>query len=132
MADETKIDYIAHRLDDVAEKVNDTNTALVAHIAKTTAYLEMAAENREDVRRNTQTLQVNTASLQDHIKRTDLLENYVKKIDARFTPVELEAMRKVAVAEWWKNRVYFMAKLGAAVTALGTIWAVLRFLLKVI
>jgi hypothetical protein len=129
MADD-KIDYITHKLDAIAEKVSDINTALEVHTAKFDAHVAYEDEQKEDIRRNTEVLHQNTSSLQDHMKRTDLLESYVKKIDDRFTPVELEILRKNAVNDFIKSRVIFLGKLGGAITALGALAAVARFLLR--
>jgi hypothetical protein len=129
MADHTKLDYIAERLDGVSEKVDTINTSLVAHIVKFEAHIEREEEDRQHLARNTEVLRENTASLQDHMRRTDALEVYVKKIDERFTPVELEAMRKRAVADFIKGQVVFLAKLGGALTAVGALVGIVRFII---
>ena len=130
MADSTKLDYIVNRLDNVAEKVDVISTTLAAHIAKFDAHLETSVIEQQHIQRNTNVLHSNTLSLQDHMKRTEILETYVKKIDERFTPVEIEAMRKKAVGEWLKSRVIFLGKIGGAITAFGGIGAVIKFLIK--
>jgi hypothetical protein len=130
MADNTKIDYIADRLDNVAEKVDDLRTTLTTHVAKFESHVVREEEDRAHLIRNTDVLNENTASLKDHMKRTEILERYVKAIDDRFTPVELELIRKKAVSEWLKSRVIFIGKLGGAVTALGAIGAAIRLVLQ--
>lgn len=128
MSDE--IDYITRRLDVVAEKVSDMSITLGAHIAKFDVHLENVLDQRAELKRNTDILDNNTLSLQDHIKRTDLLEQYVKKIDERFTPLELDQIRSKAVTEWLRNRIFFLAKLGGAVTSLGALAALARLLVQ--
>ncbi len=119
MAD--KFDALANKLDDVTEKVSDIGTKLEVHITKFDSHIDSELAHRQALVRNTDVLQDNTNSLREHMQRTDLLETFVKKIDERLTPVELEAQRKQAVIDWWKGAVIFVAKLGGAVTAVTVI-----------
>lgn len=123
MSDDTKLDHII-------EKISGINSTLQVHIAKFDAHVTHEEEQKEELKRNTEVLHKNTASLQDHMKRTELLEHYVKTIDTRFTPVELEMLRKKAVSEWAKSRVFFLAKLGGAITALGALGAAAKLLAR--
>lgn len=129
MADDSKIDYITEKLDSVSEKVSDIHTKLEVHITKFDAVVSDITGDRAQVQRNTEILNTNTISLQEHMKRTDLLENYVRNIEGRFTPVELDIMRKRAVSEWIKAQMILAAKIGGAITALGSIGATLKFLI---
>src|ERR1700744_1773814 len=104
MADD-KIDYIAQRLDTVAKKVSEMNDTLQVHVGKFDTHLENVAERQEELKRNTDILHKNTVSLENHIKRTDLLEQYVKSIDERFTPVEMGQLKDRAVSEWIKAKI---------------------------
>lgn len=125
MAD--KFDVLANKLDNVTDKLSDINSKLEVQIAKLDAHKEHEDEVDDALRQHTAVLQANTESLKDHMRRTDILETYVKKIDERFTPMEQETARKKAVAEWWKSRVVFVAKLGGAV---GVLSAVLKLLIS--
>ncbi len=118
-----------HKLDTIVDKVSEIATKLEVHITKFESHVEHENEQNAELRQNTEVLRVNTESLQDHMARTDALENYVKKIDERFTPVELESIRRAAVSEWWKNKLVFVAKLGGAVGAIGALGGALKFLL---
>lgn len=128
MAD--KLDNLAHKLDSVADKVSDIGTKLEVHISKFETHIGHEDSQNADMRRNTEVLQANTESLRDHMQRTNLLESYVKKIDERFTPVELESLRKKAVADWWKGRVVFLAKLGGAIGAIGALAGIAKWLIS--
>jgi len=125
-----KLDSIADKLDNIVEKVADMGTKLEVHISKFETHVEQEDEHKEALQRNTEVLQQNTESLKDHMERTDLLEAYVKKIDERFTPLELEAMRKKAVTEWRNDKLVLIAKIGGALSALGAIGAALKVLLQ--
>lgn len=120
----------ADKLDTIVEKVSNIGTKLEVHIANFEAHISHEEEQKEELKRNTSILQTNTSSLQEHMQRTDALESYVKKIDERFTPVELESLRKKAVADWWKTRVIFMAKLGGAIGAVGAMGGILKMWLN--
>jgi hypothetical protein len=129
MADDKKLDYITTRLDKVADDVVDINTKLEVHIAKFDSVVEDVKVDRTHLQRNTDILNTNTTSLQEHMKRTDILEQYVRNIEGRFTPVELDVMRKKAVSEWIKAQLVLVAKIGGAITALGGIAAAAKMLL---
>jgi len=118
MAD--KIDDLTEKMDNVTEKVSGIDTKLEVHLAKFEAHVDGERDRWEALNHNTKILQENTESLKEHMQRTDLLENYVKKIDERFTPVEIAAQHKLAVANWWKNTLVLIAKIGGALTA-GTV-----------
>lgn len=128
MAD-AKLDYITHKLDDVSDKVNDIDTKLQVHIAKFDAAVQDNADDRRNIERNTNILSENTANLAEHMKRTELLESYIKLLENRFTPVEIEATRAKAVEEWVKEKLVLVAKIGGAITALGAITAAVKVLL---
>ena len=125
-----KLDNVVEKLDSLSDKVSDITTKLEVHISKFDIHLEQEQERNEILKRNTDILHVNTASLKDHMERTDLLESYVKKLDQRITPVELELLRNTAVSDWWKARVVFIAKLGGAIAAIGTLAGMAKWLLN--
>ncbi len=125
-----KIDNVVEKLDSVSDKVSDINTKLEVHISKFNMHIDQEQEQNEILKRNTDILHVNTASLKDHMERTDLLESYVKKLDQRIVPVELELLRSTAVSDWWKARVVFLAKLGGAIAAIGTLAGMAKWLLN--
>lgn len=130
MADD-KNDYLQQRLDTISDKVSDTNSTLKTHITKFDNLLDWTAQAREDIRQTHEVLQKNTASLEVHIYRTQLLEDYVKKVDARFAPVEVEHLRVKAVNEWVSSKLKLIAKFGAAAGALGTLSVLAKYLLQI-
>jgi len=119
----------ADKLDTIVDKISDIGTKLEVYISKFDSHVEHEDELKQDLKTNTEILRVNTESLQDHMARTDTLEAFVKKIDERLNPVELESLRKAAVVEWWKSRVVFLAKVGGAIGAVGALGGILKFLL---
>lgn len=125
-----KIDNIAHKIDLVSDKVSEMSTKLEVHIAKFDIAAADAAKDRVNISKNTDVLEANTGSLNEHMKRTDILEQYVKKIDERFTPVEMESIRKKAVADYAKARIILLGKLGGAIGALGALAGIVKFLIQ--
>ena len=125
-----KFDVLANKLDNVAEKVSDIGSKLEVHVVKFEAHIEREDERNSTLMRHADALQENTESLKDHMRRTDALETFVKKIDERLTPVELEAIHRKAIADWWKTRIWFAAKLGGALGALGALAGMLKFVLN--
>lgn len=132
MADDTKFDYIVRRLDTVEEKVSDTNVTLGSHIARFEAHMEKLESQSDQIKRNTDILNRNTASLEHHIERTDLLQEYVTKMDQRFSVIELEAIQKKARRDGYIANLVLLGKLGGAVGALGAIAAALKLAIQVL
>lgn len=125
-----KLDSVMEKLDNVEDKVSDIRTKLEVHLSKYDMHVQFAKEQNDILKQNTEILQENTQSLRDHMERTDLLETYVKQLEQRVSPVEMDLLRSNAVADWWKNRVIFMAKLGGAIAAASTILGLLKWLIN--
>lgn len=125
-----KLDGIAHKLDTVVEKLADVNTKVEVLASNFNSHVAHEEEQVKAMAENTKVLQANTNSLQEHMSRTNMLETYMKKMDERFSPLELESIRKKAVAEWWKTKVIILGKVGAAIGAVGAIAGIVKFLLS--
>jgi DNA-directed RNA polymerase sigma subunit (sigma70/sigma32) len=119
--DKKKIDYIQERVDTVVDKVHEIGKNLEGHMATFQAHTAMDEGMYAELRRSNDILQENTNSLKDHMYRTDLLETYVRSLDSRFSPIEMEQLRKRAVSDWWFGKVKLTGKLGAALSAGGAI-----------
>lgn len=130
--DDDKIDYIQQRLDAVSDKVSDIGSSLKAHTSTFELHVKSDEEMQRELKRCNDILADNTSSLKDHIARTNLLEDYIKKVDARFEPVELDHIKRAAVKEWRTDMLKLLAKIGAAVTALGSLGVAAKFLLEFI
>lgn len=132
MTDDDKIDYIQSRVDTAIDKIHDVGAALQAHATDFAAHSKQDEHMYEELRRANDILSENTASLKAHMRRTDLLEDYMKKMDARFMPVEVDHQNKVAVQDWVGVKLKFIAKLGAAAAALGTLSVAAKLLIEYI
>lgn len=121
--------YLRDKLDALVEKAHDIDSSLKSHVATFEAHTKQDEKVFDELKRNTDILAVNTESLKSHMRRTDQLEEYVKRVESRLTPLEVEALRKEAVRQWWHDKVFLFAKLGGAGAALGAVGAALKILL---
>lgn len=110
-------------------------------IDKEVALQKLAAEERHnDIKavqhaqdKHNTILEENTKSLQEHMARTDLLEQAVKKMDERLTPIEIERIQNDAVAKHRRETIIKWAKIAGAATALaGAIAAAKPYLLALL
>lgn len=121
MADNSKLDYIQERVDTVVDRVADLNKTVEGLKATFEHHIKQDEHMQDELTKMSSTMQANTLSLQEHMRRTNLLEDYVKSVEARFSPIEMEQLRKKAVQNWISVKLKFIAKLGGAITAAGAI-----------
>lgn len=127
-----KIDYIQHKIDDVADTCVKIDKELALYKAAFDAHLEQDEKMYEEFKRMNDILHENTLSLKEHIHRTNLLQDMVAKMDQRLSPVELEHIQKVAVKTWVYDKLKLMGKIGAAIGAIGAAWLVLKPLMIIL
>jgi DNA-directed RNA polymerase sigma subunit (sigma70/sigma32) len=132
MADDKKLDYIQERVDTVVDRVADLSKSIEALKTSFEHHVGQDEKMYEELVRLNDTLDHNTASLKEHMRRTDLLEDYVKGVDARFSPLEMELLRKKAVGSWISQHMKFIAKLAAAVSGAGVLAVALKKLLELL
>jgi hypothetical protein len=126
MSDDESIGYIKAKLDDVSDTVTRIDKDVAAHRA---AFDQHTADDKdmftEFVRMN-DILSQNTASLREHMHRTDLLEAAVLRMDERISPMEVERLRKGAVNDWIKSKLWLVSKVLAAITTVGGVLALAK------
>jgi hypothetical protein len=130
MSDNKKIDYIQHKLDSVEETCASIDKQVALQKAAFDQHTLQDERMYEELKRMNDILQANTDSLREHMHRSDLLEDLVKKMDKRFSPMEIEFQRKEAVRQWVTSKAKFIGKIGAAVAALTTLWMLIQPLLS--
>jgi hypothetical protein len=116
-----QIENIERKVDDIAECIHGVDKELSLHKATFEDHAKQDALMYEELKRMNDILQTNTESLREHMHRTDLLEQMVKKLDERFTPLEVEYIKKEAVNEYAKEKLVLIAKIGGAIVAGATI-----------
>lgn len=132
MPDNAKLDYIQERVDTVVDRVADVGKSMEGLKTAFELHVERNDKLHESVSVMAETLRANTNSLNEHMRRTDILEHYVKSVDARFTPLEVERTRKKAVNVWVSAQLKLSAKIGGAVAAAGTVGMAAKHLIEYI
>jgi hypothetical protein len=129
-----KVDYIQDKVDSISESVHNIDTSL----ALTRQTLEVHTQHDEirdeqifsQLKVMSDTLQVNTSSLIEHMDQTATLKAFVKKIDERLVPFEIAKIQKEAVFKFKKERRMKVAKalgiLVGIVTAIAALWPILQ------
>lgn len=83
----------------------------------------------EELKRMNDILEVNTASLKEHMAQTALLKATVLQMDARLLPMELEKIRRDAINAWLKDKLILAAKgAGVLLGSGGIVWSILKYL----
>jgi len=129
--DENNVNYIQEKLDDVLSYVHKIDKEL----AVSNNNLKLHASHNEkiynslhtELQRLNEILEVNTESLNQHIARTELLENradileeLIRKIDYRLSPIEIERIEKAAINKFKNEK---LIKIGKIVGAIATVIA---------
>lgn len=110
-------------VDGIENQVNQLDKTLAQYAITLEHHQKQDERMYEELKRMNDILMSNTESLKQHMRRTELLEEAVIKMDARISPIELESIRKAAVREWLKENAIFAGKVLAAVLALGSVIA---------
>lgn len=129
-ADSKKIDYIQDKLDSVADTCAKIDKEVALQKQAFDDHLVQDERMYEEFKRMNNILQDNTNSLKEHMHRSDLLEDLVTKMDARFSPIQIEYERKEAVREYLVSKGKLLGKIGAVAAALTAIWMFVEPLLK--
>jgi hypothetical protein len=128
-----KLNSIQDRVDEVYDTVHriDKEVAL-----NRSAFDDHMAQDKliyEEFKRMNDLLQQNTESLREHMRRTDMLEDIVQKMDARFTPIELEHVERQFVQKYKEERkkkikdiMVFWTKIAGGLSAAIAIYMTFR------
>lgn len=130
MSDDSKIDYIQERLDKVVDKVHDISASVDTLTMSLESHTKQDERMYDELKRSNDILAENTESLKDHMRRTQLLEDFVRKVDTRIAPIEREHMSRKVLQAHRNATLKLIAKLGAAVGALGAMGAAAKFLIQ--
>lgn len=126
-----RLGSIQEKIEEISKAVSKIDKDFTVHKSQFEAHLQQDEKMYEEFKRMTDILQENTESLKEHIRRTDLLETIVQKMDKRLEPIEIETIKSRAVKEWGKNLTVNIAKIAAAITGTITIWMIIKeFLIK--
>ncbi len=107
------------KIDDVSDSIYKIDKEFALHKAAFEQHLKQDELMYEEFKRMNNILQQNTQSLKEHMHRTELLEEIVKKMDARLSPVEIRHIEEEAIKKHRKEMLIKIGKVIAALTALG-------------
>ncbi len=110
-------------VDGIESQVNQLDKALAQYQITREHHQQQDERMYEELKRMNDILLSNTESLKQHMRRTELLEAAVMKMNDRISPLELENIKKAAVRSWIKENAILAGKVLAAILALGSVIA---------
>lgn len=116
---EDMLSKIVDKLDELQKSTHNIDKEVALQKAAAEDHAQDLKVLQHEQKRNNDILQQNTQSLNEHMARTDLLESMVEKMDARLTPIEIDRIEKAAIANHRKEMMVKIAKVAAALTAIG-------------
>lgn len=117
---------IDNKIDDVSDSIHKVDKELALHKATFEQHIKQDELMYEEFKRMNDILQQNTESLKEHMHRTELLEDIVKKMDSRLSPVEIRHIEEEAVKRHRHDMMMKTAKIVGALTALGGLLVALK------
>jgi thiaminase len=127
------LNKIDEKLDDVSDAIHKVDKEVALQKAAFDEHIKQDEKMYEEFKRMNDILQQNTDSLKEHMHRTDLLEDIVKKMDLRLSPIELERIEDEAVKKYRNSKLKKYGKvLGAIATAIGILAMLKPLLLKLL
>ena len=122
--------YIQERLESVATSVGNIDKDMALQRQALEDHTKSDEKMYEELRRMNDILQSNTESLKEHVRRTNLLEDVMNRMDKRLEPVELEHIQKQAVKDYLYKNAKFVAKITAALAGIAGLLVYVRPLLE--
>jgi hypothetical protein len=96
-------------------------------------HLTRDEEMFNEFKRMNNILQQNTDSLREHMRRTDILEDIVQKIDLRFTPIEIAHIEVQVITKYKlekkkkiKDAIIFWTKVVGGISATIAIYVAIK------
>lgn len=108
---------IDQKLDEVSGSIHKVDKEVALQKAAFDEHIKQDEKMYEEFKRMNDILQQNTESLKEHMHRTELLEDIVKKMDARLSPVEVRHIEEEAVKKHRKEVFIMSAKIVGALAA---------------
>lgn len=124
------IQYIQDRVESVANSVSNIDKDMALQRQALEDHTRSDEKMYEELRRMNDILQENTESLKEHVRRTNLLEDVMERMDKRLEPIEIEHIQKTAVREWISSNAKFYGKIAIAISAVAGLWVYIKPLLE--
>ena len=113
-----KLGYIQEKIDEVSNTIGKIDKELAVHKSTFHDHLRQDEQMYEELKRMNDILQQNTESLKEHMYRTELLEDIVKKIDLRLSPIEVQRLEQDIISKYRNEK---LKKIGTIIGLLATI-----------
>lgn len=123
---------IDQKLDEVSTSLYKVDKDVALQKAAFDEHIRQDEKMYEELKRMNDILQQNTESLKEHMQRTELLEEMVKKMDSRLSPVEIRHIEQEAIKKHRKEMLVLWAKVAGALTAIVGIAAALKPVLVIL
>jgi DNA repair exonuclease SbcCD ATPase subunit len=119
------LNKIDTKLDEMSDVIHKVDKDVALHKAAFEDHTKADEKMYDELRRMNDILQTNTESLKEHMHRTELLEDLVKKMDQRLSPIEYKHEKLEKIIQWGKI-------LGVILTLIGITVAAKPLLLKLL
>lgn len=130
---EDLLEKMDEKLDDVVNSIYKVDKEVALQKAAFDEHIKQDEKMYDELKRMNNILQQNTDSLQEHMHRTDLLEQMLSKMDQRLSPIELQKIEEEAINKYRNDKLIKYGKaLGVIATAIGVLVAMKPLLLKLL
>ncbi len=127
------LNKIDTKLDDVSDSIHRVDKELALQKVAFEDHTKQDERMYEEFKRMNNILQDNTDSLREHMHRTDLLEQLVRKMDSRLAPIEVARLKAATINEYRNAKLLKIGKWLAIIsTIIGIIVAAQPFLIKLL
>lgn len=119
---EDMLSKIVDKLDELQKSTHSIDKEVALQKAASVERHMDIKQIQEEQKRSNDILQENTNSLNEHMARTELLEQMYKEMDQRLTPIEIAKIEQDAIS---KNRKETIIKVAKVIGALATLCGML-------
>jgi DNA repair exonuclease SbcCD ATPase subunit len=130
------LNKIDTKLDEMSDVIHKVDKDVALHKAAFEDHTKADEKMYDELRRMNDILQTNTESLKEHMHRTELLEDLVKKMDQRLSPIEEERIQIEAIKKYKHEKLEKIIQwgkiLGVILTLIGITVAAKPLLLKLL
>lgn len=127
------LNKIDTKLDAVVDSIHKIDKEVALQKASFDDHIKTDEKMYEEFKRMNDILQQNTDSLKEHMHRTDLLEQLVRTMDFRLSPIEQAKAKEDTIIEYRNAKLVKIAKwLSLIATLIGIIVAAQPFLIKLL
>ena len=124
---------IDQKLDDLSQDIKDIKQTQIGHAIQFARHEESDKQMADDIHVIRKTLEKNTESLEEHMRRTAAAEQQILslkdisvKMDSRLSPIEEERIEKETLHRLYKKAGTYFGVISAVVTTAYTVWLFIK------